>query len=183
GDGAGGAFVVWRDSRSGFIGVYGQRLNASGVAQWTSGGVRLSNTFGDPEIDSDGLGGLVIAWIASQDVYAQRVSSSGSAQWGSGAMVCRHPQQQEEVGVAGDGAGGAILVWLDHRDNTHRAFARRVGSAGDTLWTPNGVALSPNATAAFEPEVAADGAGGAYFAVADQRLPRAGTHPSLHPLP
>src|SRR5262245_40631889 len=40
-DGAGGAFIVWEDSRNGAnnVDIYAQRINSLGVPQWTAGGV------------------------------------------------------------------------------------------------------------------------------------------------
>src|SRR5262245_18064481 len=41
-DGAGGAIVTWHDGRSGVtFDIYAQRVNASGVVQWTGNGVAL----------------------------------------------------------------------------------------------------------------------------------------------
>jgi hypothetical protein len=40
-DNAGGAIIAWRDTRSVNWDVYAQRVNASGVAQWTANGVPL----------------------------------------------------------------------------------------------------------------------------------------------
>jgi len=186
-DGAGGAIVAWRDTRSGAIGVYAQRFNSSGAPLWTAGGVRLSTTFGDPEIDLDGAGGAVVAWSAgvqpTRDVYAQRVASNGAVLWAAGGLtVCRHPQDQVDVAIAGIGAGAAIVSWLDHRDATHRVFARGISVAGDTLWTPLGLALSPSNPAAFRPATVADGANGVYVAVPDQRQAGQGTHIYLYRL-
>src|SRR5262245_30673281 len=86
GDGSGGAFAVWRDSRAGALGIYAQRFDSAGTAQWTpAGGVRISTTFGEPSIDSDGAGGFVAAWQAgaqpTRNVYAQRVSPGGTTVW------------------------------------------------------------------------------------------------------
>jgi hypothetical protein len=184
-DGTGGAIVVWRDNRAGAIGVYAQRLNASGTEQWTPGGVRLSTTFGEPEIALDGAGGVVVAWFAgaqpTRDIYAQRVSGAGAVLWAAGGLVvCRHPQDQLEVDIAADGTGGAILAWLDYRSGTQRVYARRVGAAGDTLWSAMGNAISPGTVATFDPKLAADGAGGAYVTVPDQRVIGQGTHLYVH---
>jgi hypothetical protein len=40
-DGAGGAIVAWQDTRGGNYDIYVQRVNASGVPQWTADGVAL----------------------------------------------------------------------------------------------------------------------------------------------
>jgi len=186
-DGAGGAIVVWRDSRAGAAGIYAQRLNSLGVKQWAPTGIQVSTAFAEPEIDADGAGGVVIAWIQgnqpTRDVYGQRLSGAGALLWQPGGIpVCRHPADAEEVNVAGIGGGAAAFAWIDYRGGQQRNFARRVGAAGDTTWTALGVGLTPNGPAAFEPGVAPDGAGGAYFAAADQRLAGQGTHVYIHRL-
>lgn len=78
-DGAGGALVTWDDYRggSGNADIYAQRVNASGVAQWTAGGVALCTAGGSrakPMILSDGAGGAFVTWYdyrsGNADIYA-----------------------------------------------------------------------------------------------------------------
>ena len=38
-DGTGGAIIAWQDTRSGNYDIYAQRVNATGVPQWTADGV------------------------------------------------------------------------------------------------------------------------------------------------
>ena len=64
-DGAGGAIVTWKDSRSGNYDIYAQRVNASGAVQWAANGVALCTATGDqysPRIVSDGAGGAIVTW-------------------------------------------------------------------------------------------------------------------------
>lgn len=66
-DGAGGAYPAWVDARSGWPLIYAQHLNAYGVAQWTANGVVACSTFPgagqyNPTIDTDGAGGIIVAW-------------------------------------------------------------------------------------------------------------------------
>jgi hypothetical protein len=186
-DGAGGAIVVWRDSRAGAPGIYAQRLDNLGAKQWVAGGIQVASAFAEPEIDSDGAGGVLITWLQgnqpARDVYGQRLSGAGAALWQAGGIpVCRHPADADEPAVAGLGGGAAAFAWIDFRGGAQRIFARKVGAAGDTLWTALGVGLTPGGPAAFEPSVCSDGAGGAYFAVGDQRLAGQGTHLFIHRL-
>src|SRR5574342_572928 len=47
-DGAGGAIITWRDSRSGGSSdIYAQRINASGIVQWTADGVAICTATND----------------------------------------------------------------------------------------------------------------------------------------
>jgi hypothetical protein len=84
-DGAGGAIITWSDWRSGYGDIYAQRINASGVVQWTTDGVAIctaTNYQFDPTIASDGAGGAIITWedyrSGSSDIYAQCVRSDGT---------------------------------------------------------------------------------------------------------
>ncbi|HXF99773.1 MAG TPA: hypothetical protein VNL69_03265, partial [Bacteroidota bacterium] len=57
-DGSGGAVIAWVDSRSGSeTDVYAQRVDGSGVPQWTADGLAISTATGDqssPLVVSDG---------------------------------------------------------------------------------------------------------------------------------
>jgi hypothetical protein len=90
-DESGGAIVTWEDSRSGNDDIYAQRVNASGVGQWTPNGVALCSAAGtqlSPKIASDGTGAAVVAWQDQRgaqftdDIYAQRVLARGTTDIG-----------------------------------------------------------------------------------------------------
>jgi hypothetical protein len=85
-DGSGGAIVTWEDYRGINYDIYAQRIDASGVIQWTAGGIGVctaENTQSLPEIGSDGSGGAVLAWqdyrSGTSDIYVQRLNASGAA--------------------------------------------------------------------------------------------------------
>ena len=64
-DGAGGAIITWYDYRSGTADIYVQRVNASGVVQWTADGIAICTAAGYqtyPTITSDGAGGAIVTW-------------------------------------------------------------------------------------------------------------------------
>jgi hypothetical protein len=121
-DGLGGAFIAWADSRSGLFEIYTQRVNNAGTAAWTVNGVALG-TLGngtEPSMVTDGLGGFVVAWQDSRtgvsDIYARRVNSSGVPQWSAnGALLCSATGIQDNVALASDNQGGAIVVFEDER--------------------------------------------------------------------
>jgi hypothetical protein len=85
-DDAGGAIITWQDGRNGNWDIYAQRVNASGVVQWTADGVALCTATGTqqtPTITSDGLGGAIVTWAdyrsgSNWDVYGLRVDANGS---------------------------------------------------------------------------------------------------------
>lgn len=86
GDDAGGAMVIWLDTRHGDDDLYGQRLSSTGSIAWASGGLAISQAAGDQspsDAVGDGRGGALVAWSDGRnaangpDVYAQRVERMG----------------------------------------------------------------------------------------------------------
>ncbi len=176
-DGATGAIVTWQDLRGGTLDIYAQRVNAAGATQWTANGVVISATTGDqfrPRIISDGAGGAVITWIdvrsGDHDVYATRVNAAGSPQWTSnGVPLCTIAGVQAFLAIASDDTGGAIVTWYDYRSGAPGVYARRVTAAGTPLWTAHGVALCTVSNGQAEPQIVADGVGGAIVTWSDRR--------------
>lgn len=181
-DGAGGAIVTWNDLRSAFkYDIYAQRISASGVPQWTANGVALCTAGGHqqfPTITSDGAGGAIVAWMGlfggNYDIYAQRVSGSGAPQWlANGVALCTAAGHQESPTLVPDGAGGAIVTWLDQRTGGDYTFsdiyAQRISAAGTPQWTANGVALCTAAGAQQAPTLVSDGSSGAIVTWFDGR--------------
>ena len=85
-DPAGCALVAWSDARSATTGadVYTQRLNSTGLPQWTAGGVQLCdapNVQDGATLAADGVGGALVAWHdlrgLAADLYAQTIDVSG----------------------------------------------------------------------------------------------------------
>ena len=174
-DGAGGAIVVWSDQRAD---VFARRVSAAGVALWALDGVPVCiavDQQANPRIVSDGTGGAVIAWDdwrgTSVDIYAGRVNSAGVLQWpASGVALCTSPGDQTRPRLAPSGAGGAIIVWEDHRGGESAdIYARRVSATGVPQWTENGEAVCTASGLQWVPTIATDGAGGVFVAWADRR--------------
>ena len=52
------------------------------------------------------------------DIYCQRVDSTGAAKWATGGIgVCVYDEDQRDVMMIPDGSGGAVISWLDLREN------------------------------------------------------------------
>lgn len=177
-DGSGGVIVAWEDRRSGGNNrdIYAQRIDASGNVLWTADGVVLcadASSQQYPEIVSDGAGGAIVTWQdrrnggSKRDIYAQRVDSSGSALWTvDGVGVCTAAGQQTLPKIVYDGAGGAVIAWLD---GGSEIYAQRVDAAGAVQWAADGVAICPAASFQEEPVMISDAAGGAILVWADTR--------------
>jgi hypothetical protein len=177
--GAGGAIVTWSDYRSLNPDIYAQRVNASGEFHWTSDGVALCVATGKqnfPAIMSDGAGGAIMAWAESRngnyDIYAQRISATGAALWTTrGVALCTETGEQYLPTIASDHMGGAIVAWVDYRNNVWDAdiYAQRVNASGVVQWTANGVALCTDGWNQTNPIITSEIQGGAIVAWIDNR--------------
>lgn len=178
-DGAGGAFVVWVDSRVTpySYDLYIQRLAANGVPQWTADGVVVSNAAGDqiqPCVVSDGAGGAIVVWEDQRnpeaDIFAQRISSAGAAMWtANGIAVTTDTLTQIAPRCVSDGAGGVIIVWEDSRDEFPDIYGQRLNPSGAALWTAGGRAICTELSNQFSPDIARDGGNGAIVTWFDDR--------------
>jgi hypothetical protein len=180
-DGAGGAFIVWYDGRTGATDIYAQRVLATGAiaAGWPAGGLKVCGAAHDqtfPSICADGIGGAIFAWQdyrsgADANIVAQRVSAAGAPRWTvDGVTLCAAANEQTLPRVVADGLGGAIAVWRDLRNGADdNLYTRRISAAGTPMWTPDGVAVCTAASQQEYPVMIADGSGGAIMAWHDLR--------------
>jgi len=187
-DGGGGAFIAWpdqRDSASNGFDVYAQRLDASGVPQWTQNGMPVCTFPGDqanPHMASDGAGGVIIAWQdlrswTNFDIYAQRLGPSGVPLWTAGGVRLRKAQKDQwlshsdQPSIVADGRGGAIATWEEWVTGFNTDIrAQRVDSSGVVQWTQYGIAVSTASSFQSYPTLVGDEAGGAIITWEDWRL-------------
>lgn len=181
-DGSGGAIIVWRDQRdvSLISDIFAQRIDASGVVQWTTNGIPICETPESqfsPTIISDGSGGAIIAWndfqnaIGNSDIYSQKINSSGEKQWTeNGVVICQQIGGEQFLSMVSDGSGGAIIAWEDTREdnNDPDIYVQRINALGQVQWTENGVLIS-DAYSSVMPKCTSDGAGGAIITWVDNR--------------
>jgi hypothetical protein len=185
-DGASGAIIVWHDFRDKQINVFARRVLSSGELDpvWPADGLAvlsdpaaLASAFqaqGPPVIVSDGTGGAIIAWadgrdeISRFDIFAQHVLGSGIVDpaWpANGRALATVRGDQESPRIAADGAGGAIVTWMDSRSGITGVdiFAQHVLRSGvvDPNWPVNGVPLSTAPQLQALPDIVPDGTGGA----------------------
>ena len=149
-DDSGGAIITWEDYRGGsaYRDIYAQRVNASGVVQWTTDGVPVCTAaFSqyEPQITSDGKGGAIITWydyrnynipingtVQGVDTFAQRLNSEGTVRWTTdGAAISTAALHQMYPKIASDNSGGAIILWEDERTgSTVDLYAQGISTSG-----------------------------------------------------
>lgn len=143
-DGAHGAVIAWSDKRGGDFDIYAQHLLANGNvdAAWPVNGRSLCLAAGDQIIGGmlrDGSGGALLAWqdaragATNRDIYATHLLAGGIADptWPvNGRAVSTAAGDQLSAVVCGDGAGGMLCAWFDHRGSTYDIYAQRVNADG-----------------------------------------------------
>src|SRR5262245_42170809 len=127
---------------------------------------------------SQSASGISLA-IAATILADALVPVPARAAWPTfGRAIAVETGEQGFPRLTGDGAGGAILTWLDRRDPALNVFAQRVRASGDVdpAWPAGGrllladpVALTDAAEGQGFPVIVPDGAGGAIVAWQDGR--------------
>jgi hypothetical protein len=158
-DNAGGAILAFHGGDlKGYYHVYLQRINSSGIPQWTTNIDKYSkcvNICPEPDnpggyagyisqvansIQKDGSGGAVVGFVNMnetagpyRDIYAQRINANGELQWTTrGVSVCTAPNKQDTPVLACDAAGNTVLAWSDLRKDqiNYNVYSQQVSSTG-----------------------------------------------------
>jgi hypothetical protein len=170
GDGNGGAIIVWLDRRnSELTNLYTQKLNSSGIAQWTSNGMPLCSRNKEPQVEptlmSDGNGGAYYAWSHNFNVsYAQHLNAAGEPQWQTDGVSLGTDRKIPRMTT--DGSSGIIVAC---NTSSGDIYAQRVNSAGYALWGVNGAAVSRADSYQLYPKICAGSNGAAIITWEDYR--------------
>jgi len=174
-DGAGGAFVAWRDARRGTPDLYLMRIRGDGdaAAGWPGTGVTVSTFPSDKSglsLAPDGAGGVFVAWEDARGggttVYAQRVDGTGRRPSGwpnDGRPFSTASGFQVASLVVPDGAGGLYGMWQDFREGQSHVYGQYLDGSGMPAagWPADGLRLASDASGQIAPAGAPDGSGGA----------------------
>jgi len=176
-DGSGGAIIAWQDYRTNYADLYAQRIDKDGKPQWKENGILVCGFFGAqsaPVAADDGAGGAIIVWPdfrkSFADIYAQRIDGSGKLLWDrTGALVCGARGHESFPEVINNGAEGAIITWIDMRNDNKDIFAQQLDGNGEPLWITDGIAVCTVPKEQNYPVIVTDGGGGAIIAWWDMR--------------
>jgi hypothetical protein len=147
------------------------------------------------QLVADGTGGYIAVWEdtrnSSTDIYAQRINATGTQVWAvDGIPICTAAFNQLNPKIVTDGAGGAVISWIDDRNGagagSYDIYAQRINASGIVQWGADGLPvctatgiqnnqqmLADNSGAMI---VWSDGRGGSANAdIYAQRLNQAGT--------
>jgi hypothetical protein len=151
------------------------------VKQWLTDGLPICRASGAQtslKLIPDGAGGVIAVWTdaraANTKIYAQRLDGNGNPLWSVGGApdgipICSASGNQTSPTIVSDGAGGAIIAWVDQRIAVTDLYAQRVAANGNLLWPGTGTPLTLNAAAQDNLVLASNGAGGAIAAWRDLR--------------
>lgn len=151
-DGSGGSIVAWQNEG----GIYAQRVDSSGQAQWEVGGVFVCDCPPGSgfTLTPDGLGGAIITWSGRRiddpdnpafydpvPFYARRITASGGLLWDDSPISVGESRQ-----VVADSTGGAIFAWNDYSvyyKALHDDYLRlqKLAPDGRRLWGNEGVLI------------------------------------------
>ena len=179
-DQQGGAFMLWRDRRSGTnYDIYAQRVNPTGTMLWTKNGVVVTGAANDQlsaVMVNDGRYGFIATWYDARngldyDIFAQRIRQNGVAAWSAnGVAVCINAGNQQLPVITTDGAAGAIVAWFDPRTNSRGdIYGQRVDSLGVAKWAAGGSAVCTADSTQFVRTIVSDKSGGAIVGWDDDR--------------
>jgi hypothetical protein len=173
-DGAGGAIVMWEDSRQWPYGIYAQRVDAAGVPLWTEDGILVCHSTGQSSfgVIDDGRHGAITGWARFYSpLLLQRVSAEGVPLWGSNGLMLRPRSDSltECLALVRDGHGGAIVVWntYSHYLEVDTLIACHVDSSGTKQWE---TVVPIDTLGDMPPRLCSDGLGGVIIAWTKDQL-------------
>jgi len=173
-DGAGGAFVIWDDPRSGNYDAYLHHVLSGGAkaAGWPSDGLGIGLGSGQQHATTvvpDGSGGVFASWYTDSSsnfsVWVQSISSAGILRWGSSGIRLSGTTKGP-LYMAADGSGGAVVIYNEGAT----VHAQRISSTGTLQWGVQGVTI---AASGFGLSIVSDTQGGA---ILTQRSVAQGSH-------
>ncbi|MDP3113719.1 MAG: FlgD immunoglobulin-like domain containing protein [Candidatus Cloacimonadaceae bacterium] len=159
-DNAGGAYLVWVDSRSPSKDLYGQRIDSNGNPVWAVNGIPIANGIGDEVQNTmlpDGQGGMMIAYthtyVGAEDIYLKRFLPNGSMAWPQMVVLADAPGNQGKVRMATLTNGEFVFTWQDQRNNDDDIYAQKVNLQGQLLWSNPFIVFGDSGTASFAPQI------------------------------
>jgi hypothetical protein len=161
--------------------VYVQRITPQGDPVWSAndfGGVRIGTTT-PAFLADDGAGGALLLWVTwSSPAYAinvQRVLANGSVAWDPPPLIESPGVITSDQVVDADAAGNLYIGWSRIQAGISTARASKVGPDGSLLWGGiGGVEVVAGDSSRVPFTIVADGVGGAYVVIRDQRTDTAG---------
>ena len=182
-DGVGGVYIAWHDQRNFNSDIYAQRIDSSGITQWTSNGIPVCDETSQqtsPQIASDGNGNTIIVWTDNRnsfstddDIYAQKVDSNGTALWSDdGESVSSANNIQSEARIINNGVDEVIVAWIDERNSNKDIYAQKIITNNNYLqteWDYDGLSICSDISDQSDVELVSNVNNGIIFCWVDAR--------------
>ena len=189
-DGVGGMIIGWKDGRIvGDNNIWAHRITPDGDLPWGNGeGIPICDQGSNqeaPKLCIDGAGGAFFTWvddrnldqINDKDIYAQRVDRNGRLMWSrsdEGVPLVTEVEEQLGNRIVYTGAGNAIVVWEDKRENGEEPdiYSMRITGVDrmQKQWQPEqGVQVCVAPRNQQYVRLYPDAEGGAYYVWEDER--------------
>jgi len=120
---------------------------------------------------ADGSGGVIVVWwrqglIEDRGIFAQRIDAAGNRLWGDDAV--RVSNYDGTPDICSDGAGGVLITWADRRVMPHLdIYVQHLTAGGSVSWATDGLVVCDEEETQNNPQILADGSGGAIVAWRD----------------
>jgi hypothetical protein len=150
--------------------IYHQLLSLGGKPLWGQGGkiaaTKKGNKTNPQVLTADST--IILSWTneinKDKDVFIQKFNNKGIHRWKEDVAVVQLPRDQFGQKLLSDGKGGAIVSWIDKRQESVRPdiYAQRISSAGKQLWGTLGIAVASHKNSEKSyPSIVSDLRGGA----------------------
>jgi len=151
-DGQGGAVailvqgVLSEDERK-FVGLdlYAQRISGEGEMLWEENGVFITGMAREPRLIGNKPDSTLVFWKDVQNVYGQRLVFTGNTSYPEAGIDIGQAGEYNNIihyYTAGDGAGGAVVIW-NYAENEDKSLrAQRLDADGNKLWDDKGIKVS-----------------------------------------
>ncbi|MCA9784766.1 MAG: hypothetical protein KC518_14375, partial [Candidatus Cloacimonetes bacterium] len=184
-DGASGCWIAWIDQRSDNAGdIYVQHYDANLNPTFANNGIAMADEVGkdegNPRLSYAGDGSTLLMFESNindpgntlADIFVQKMNTSDQHLWGDyGVTACANSGDQVQSRIAGDGNGGAFLVWQDVMFETYSHIrAQKLDATGNLLWGTQGAEVvnhSDTQLDAIQPALREDQDGGLFVAWGD----------------
>jgi len=171
--GDGTTWTAWFDNRGGSYAVYAQKLDVQGNEVFAHNGLLVSanpqsSSLVDWSIDSDGAGGVVLAFTDTRaggdlDVYAYRIDGAGTFLWGAnGVALSNNADFESNPKIALLSDGNFAVTWgRSPTPGPGAVHVQRISAAGVPQFAGDGLQIvGPGVEKPAFSAIAASDAGG-----------------------